>query len=145
MLRTQNEVYRKFREYLKDTEQTFSYERKIILDAVLKNPEEFTAVSIMSALEESPDRVAKATVYRTIKMLLDGAIIREKYHENQRTVYECSLRSGHNIHVIPENGGVRSQFSDKRLDDLIGKICREKNITPDFFNVIIRVKNEKKR
>ena len=62
-----------FREFLRERGPRHTTERSAILRAVQKFGRPFEAEELLPELREAEYRVSKATIYRTIKHLLDAA------------------------------------------------------------------------
>src|SRR5437868_1750242 len=66
-----------FRRFLKRNGLKFTSERAQILDAVLSKPGVFEADQLLYEMRQARHRVSKATIYRTLKHLIEAKIISE--------------------------------------------------------------------
>lgn len=64
-----------FRRKLKSEGLRYTPERARILDAVVETDGLFDADQLMGSMRRGGERVSKATVYRTIRLLLDAGIV----------------------------------------------------------------------
>lgn len=85
-----------FREYLRDRGLKFTSERRYLLKEVLGNDSHFEAEQLLIALRQSGQRVAKATVYRTLPLLVNCGIVRQVQFGDKLTRYEHTF--GHDPH-----------------------------------------------
>src|SRR3954469_23227838 len=73
-----------FRRFLKRKGLKFTPERAMILDAVLSKEGVFEADQLLFEMREHGHRVSKATIYRTIKHLIEAGIITELLLDNKQ-------------------------------------------------------------
>ena len=75
-----------FRRHLKEQNLKYTPERADILNAIIERDEIFEAETLMHEMRSQGDRVSKATVYRTLKLLQEAGItIRRCSMENRPT------------------------------------------------------------
>lgn len=67
----------KFRSFLLQKGLRATSQRMAILDAAFAHPEHFTAEQLLDYAREIDDSVSRATVYRTLPILTEGALLRE--------------------------------------------------------------------
>jgi len=86
---TASEAARVFADFLSRTGRRHTPERDIILGAVLGLKGHFGAEEILNAVGSSGERVAQATVYTTVGLLVDcGILVRHIF--GARTLYEVA-------------------------------------------------------
>jgi Fur family ferric uptake transcriptional regulator len=85
-----------FREYLRDRGLKYTRERKTVLREVLANEQHFEAEQLLISLRQAGERVAKATIYRTLPLLVNCGIIRRVQFGDNLSRYEHAL--GHDPH-----------------------------------------------
>ena len=90
----------KFESYLKSKELKLTRPRKIILETVVDTDEHFDAESIYDQIKEKHKGVSKATVYRTIPLLIDAGLIRHAMRENFTDMYELVYGQPRHFHFI---------------------------------------------
>ena len=66
-----------FQEFLSDKNLRLTNQRRAILDAVLKRDDHYTAEELLTHARAIDDSVSRATVYRTLPILIDCDILRE--------------------------------------------------------------------
>src|SRR5262245_34774563 len=77
-----------FREYLRGRGQKFTPERRALIQEVLSNDSHFEAEQLLIALRQAGHRVAKATVYRTLPLLVSCGIVKQIQFGDKLTRYE---------------------------------------------------------
>lgn len=88
--------------------------RRAVLDAMAAFEAPFTIEELSAAL---PD-VGRATVFRTVKLLLEGEVVCRMVIEDGSVRYELS-GGGHHHHLICGECGAVREFADAGLDALI--------------------------
>jgi Fur family ferric uptake transcriptional regulator len=89
-----------FREYLRDRGLKFTPERKALLQEVLGNDKHFEAEQLLIALRQGRERVAKATVYRTLPLLVNCGIVRQVQFGDKLTRYEHTFGQDAHDHMV---------------------------------------------
>jgi len=79
-----------FRRRLKAAGQKYTPERARILDAILAIDDIFEADQLQEAMREGDFPVSKATIYRTLKLLLQTGIVQEAPINSEQTHYQLS-------------------------------------------------------
>jgi Fur family ferric uptake transcriptional regulator len=77
-----------FRKRLREEGLKYTPERAQVLDSVLSFEGSFEADGVLAHARQSGVRVSKATVYRTIKLLLEAGIIQRVLFDQEQTHYQ---------------------------------------------------------
>lgn len=112
-----------FRRYVESKKLKYTYERREILRAVLETHDHFQADELMMIMRERQIRVSKATIYRTITVLLDSGILRETRLSDKIRYYELEYGHGSHDHMLDEKTGQVIEFRSEALRKLIREIC----------------------
>jgi len=99
-----------FRLYLRDRGLKYTPERRKLLEAVMRNNEHFEAEQLMLDLRQVAQRVGKATVYRTLKLLVDCGIVREVHFSNKQVHYEHTYGQDPHDHMVCHRCGRIIEF-----------------------------------
>ena len=102
-------------ERLEDTGYRLTAPRRAVLDAIARTNRPFT-------IEELSDRlpsIGRATVFRTIKLLQELDIVCRVPLEDGGIRYERSRSGRHHHHLICNECGSVTEFSDPTLDEAI--------------------------
>jgi len=78
-----------FRRKLKAEGLKYTPERAQVLDAIVRQTTLFEPDQIVSEVKKTGIRVSKATVYRTIKLLVEAGIIQRVPLDAEGAVYHC--------------------------------------------------------
>jgi Fur family iron response transcriptional regulator len=80
---------------VKPTEQ-----RVIVAEVLLAEPTHMSAEQILSAVRLAGERISKATVYNTLKVLVASGLIRQIHLDPDRSVYDSTRAIHHHFHDV---------------------------------------------
>lgn len=106
------------RDQLENSGHRYTQTRGIVLDAIAASPHGFSADEVYSQVPQ----IGRATVYRTIKLLLQLGLLCKVALQNGTPRYSLAT-SGHHHHVICIQCGAISDFSQCNLDDLAPRLA----------------------
>lgn len=89
-----------FREYLRGRGLKYTPERQTLLQEVLSNQEHFEAEQLLISLSQSGKRVAKATIYRTLPLLVECGIINQVQFGDSMARYEHTFGQEPHDHMV---------------------------------------------
>jgi Fur family ferric uptake transcriptional regulator len=118
-----NKAEKKFREHLKREGLKSTPERMVILREVLSAKKHFNADELYESIHRYNEKVSRATVYRTIPLLVECGIIIETLRCQGRVSYERIFGSEHHDHMVCLGCGKIIEFKDDRLEELQTQIC----------------------
>jgi Fur family ferric uptake transcriptional regulator len=114
-----------FRRFLKSRDLKYTQERADVLDAIIARDGAFEAEELLLDLRARGHDVSKATVYRTIRLLLDAGIITQSLFDAKQSHYELLYgREPRDVMVCMKTGR-RVEFRSKELAELRNRICAE--------------------
>lgn len=114
-----------FREYLRDRGLKFTPERQSLIREVLGNDSHFEAEQLLIALQQSGARVAKATVYRTLPLLVQCGIIKQIQFGDKLTRYEHTFGHEPHDHMVCRRCRRIIEFDSGEVMQLRTKIAAE--------------------
>jgi Fur family ferric uptake transcriptional regulator len=119
-----------FRRTLKSVGLKYTPERAQILDVIVRKEGLFEADALLHELRGGGFRVSKATVYRTIKLLLDAGIIRRVLVSGEQAHYQLVYgRRPDDLIVVVDTGEIIS-ISAPELVELRERLCRQHGLVP---------------
>ena len=124
-----------FRRYLKAHGIKDTVARRIILNAVLDLHEHFEAEQVLYLLRERGEKVGKATVYRTLPLLVDCGILKQVRFDVKQAHYEHAYGEDAHDHMVCRRCGRIIDFAANEiqaLSETIGKRHRFHVITHRF-------------
>lgn len=117
----------KFEEFLKLKELKYTSERKFILKAIFSFNKHFDVEELFEKLREQGNHISRATIYRTIPLLLQNGLITEGLHCQGKTSYENIFNKKHHDHLICINCGKITEFYNEKIEKLQEEVCRQHN------------------
>jgi Fur family ferric uptake transcriptional regulator len=126
-----------FRRFLKRRGMKFTPERARILDTVLRKVGVFEAEQLMYEMRQAGHRVSKATIYRTLKHLLEANIVSDVLIDSKQAHYELSFGLDPKGHLVCLETNKIVEFTSPELEDLRDRICREHGYEPVSFRFVV--------
>ncbi|MCH8853441.1 MAG: transcriptional repressor, partial [Planctomycetes bacterium] len=121
---TPEELGQAFRDYLKDHGIKYTGARSKVLETVLDIREHFEAEQVLYLLREKGLKASKATVYRTLPLLVDCGVLKEVRFEVKRIHYEHAFGEDPHDHMVCRRCGRIVEFPSRELLDLCVQIAR---------------------
>ena len=114
-----------FRRYLKSRGVKFTQPRQHILDVVLGIHDHFEAEQLLFALRQQGQRVAKATIYRTLPLLVDCGILKQVRFDVKQAHYELAFGEDAHDHMVCRRCGRIIEFGSDEVIKLRKRLARE--------------------
>ena len=112
-------------EILKSEGLRYTDQRQAIWDEIRNSNEHRDAEDIYIKLKEGNVKVSRATVYRTIDVLVKNRLVRKMDVGEGRSLYEPRLDDEHHDHMICLDTGDIIEFYNKELEDLQDTIAKK--------------------
>jgi Fur family ferric uptake transcriptional regulator len=114
-----------FRRFLKSRDLKYTQERADVLDAIIARDGAFEAEELLLDLRARGHDVSKATVYRSIRLLLDAGIITQSLFDAKQSHYELIYGREPRDFMVCMKTGRRIEFRSNELTELRNRICTE--------------------
>lgn len=114
-----------FVRYLRSQQIKYTKPRRAILRAALGLPVHFDAEQLLALLHQTGERVAKATIYRTLPLLVDSGILKQVRLSDNQAHYEHILEDAPHDHMVCLTCGRIIEFESRRVEHLRDQIARE--------------------
>lgn len=115
----------KFRQFIKQKGLKYTPEREEILREILSLEDHFDVESLYLQLKKKNSKISKASIYRTIPLLVEGGYIQEVYKQGGHSHYEVTLNKQPHLHFICIQCGKVKEALDHRLNNLIEEFERQ--------------------
>lgn len=115
----------KFREYIKEKGLRNTPEREVIIEEIFTIHNHFDVDELFLRLRNKKKRISKASLYRTIPLLIDSGLIKEVYFENGHLHYEHIYGHKHHCHLRCVTCGRIVEFADDKIMSIQAKIGKK--------------------
>ena len=134
-----------FREYLKKGKNRITPERFEVMDAALVQEGHFGADDLYIQMKNRKSRVSRATVYKTLELLVQCDLISKRNFGDNISRYESSYKKQIHDHLICMDCGRIVEFANPRIKKLPEEISEELGFEVESysFNIFARCKNIK--
>ena len=112
-------------EVLRKEELRYTSQRQAVWDEIKKSEEHRDAEDIYLQLKSNNHNVSRATVYRTIDVLVKNQMVRKMDLGDGRNLFEPRIDDEHHDHMICLDTGKIIEFFDEELEDLQDKIAEK--------------------
>ena len=124
------ELEDRFKEFLYAQKGKVTNERLALLRTLYMHDGHYSVDQLMALMEENREKVSRATVYRTLDLLVQSGLIRKLALENQETRYESALNSGHHDHIICLDCHKIIEFFNPKLEQIQDEIMVQYHLKP---------------
>jgi len=120
----------KFEEFLKLKELKYTSERKLILKAIFLFYKHFDVEELFEKMRKQGNHISRATIYRTIPLLLKSGLITETLRCQDKISYENIFNKKHHDHLLCVKCGKIIEFYNEKIEKLQEEVCRQHNFVP---------------
>jgi Fur family ferric uptake transcriptional regulator len=129
---------RMVREYFANNGLKLTAERRTILEGIKSLEGHFDADELYELLRRRGEGVSRATVYRTLPLLLKMGIIRETLRGGLKARYEHAIGHEHHDHLECISCGRIVEFKVDGIEMLQEELCRKNGFLPVDHELSIR-------
>ncbi|MCA9277848.1 MAG: transcriptional repressor [Phycisphaeraceae bacterium] len=126
-----------FRRHLKADGQKYTPERAIVLDAIMRIEGVFEADDLVEFVRQADNRVSKATVYRTLRLLQDAGIVQRVLIGGDQPRYQLVYGTQPRDYLIRLDTGEAEPINIPELAAIRKRICDERGLEPKGYNFTI--------
>ena len=129
---------RTFERYLHSQGLKFTPQRKLILEKIFATHNHFEAHDLVSVFNAEGKKLSRATVYRTLPLLVGSGLIREVQFGDHHAHYEHTSEHKHHDHMICIHCGEVIEFYDESIESLQNDICAKHSFDAQSHNLEIK-------
>jgi Fur family ferric uptake transcriptional regulator len=136
MAHVDREVER-FQVFLQEQRLKLTSERVALVREIFSTHYHFEADELLFKMKEKGVKISRATVYRTLELLVKSGMVRRVHLGEDHYHYEHVTGNSHHDHLICTTCGGVIEFHDDVLEKRQLEICERKKFTPTFHNLQI--------
>ncbi len=114
-----------FAKYLNSKDLKLTKERKTVLQEIFLHGGHLDVEDLLHSLRKKKKRASRATIYRTLELLVDSGLVRKVDLGHGHSHYEHVLGDAHHEHMVCLKCGKVIEFSDKRIERSLNKLCEK--------------------
>lgn len=120
-----DEARQVFQRYLRGRGIKFTTPRRVILDTVLDMNEHFEAEQLLYVIREKGLKVGKATLYRTLPLLVDCGVLKQVRFDDKHAHFEQAFGEDPHDHMVCRRCGRIVEFKSDELTALRSRIGKQ--------------------
>jgi Fur family transcriptional regulator, ferric uptake regulator len=120
-----------FAQYLGEQGLKITPERERISEEIFATEGHFEADEIAYRLRGQGEKISKATVYRTLPLLVQAGLIKEVIHGEKHLHYEHVHEGERHDHLICLRCGTIIEFEEPALSKIEKQICQKNGFRPE--------------
>ena len=125
------EIQNRLDDFLRDKGLRRTRQREVIVEAAFATDDHFTAEELFEKSRKIDSTVSRATVYRTLTLLVESALLREIDLGRDLTYYDPNfIDHPHHNHLICVDCDKVLEFSDEHMNILEDCITRRMGFRP---------------
>ena len=136
MAHVEREIAR-FQDFLQQQGLKLTGERTALLREIFSTHYHFEADELLFKMKEKSVKISRATIYRTLELLVKSGLVRRVHLGEDHYHYEHVSGNSHHDHLICTICGGVIEFHDEELEKRQLEICAKKKFTPTFHNLQI--------
>ena len=122
-MKKRNKYIKQFKEALKNENLKFTLQRLQVFNVLLDNKGHYECEDIMNMLLDMEIKVSRATVYRTLDILVKYDFVRKLVLDDGIAKYENKLDTSHHDHMICIETGKILEFHCDEIETLQEEIA----------------------
>jgi Fur family ferric uptake transcriptional regulator len=111
----------RWRAYLQENKLNTTQQRELIVDQFLRSTDHISVDELLARVRKRNRKVGYATVYRTLKLLVDSGLAIQRQFGDGQARYEVD--GDHHDHLICTKCGLILEFEDDEIEALQEKIA----------------------
>ena len=119
-----NKLQRSFERQMKRRGFRATAERRAVLEHAFRHFGHFAVDSLLRSLHRHGSQISRATVYRTVRHLVEAGLLRRYDLGEGPAIYEPAFGRTHHEHLVCVYCGKMYEFVQQRIEQLQDEVCR---------------------
>ena len=120
-----------FRKYIKGKGLRNTPERETIIREIFSVHDHFDVDALFFRMKDQKHKISKASIYRTIPLLIESGLIKDVFFEDGHLHYEPIYGYGHHCHLRCIHCGKVIEFVEEKMNTIIDRLSQKHN-----FNIL---------
>jgi Fur family ferric uptake transcriptional regulator len=126
-----------FESFLIQNDGRYTVQKQEIATAIFKTKGHFEIENFIDDFRSDTRKLSRATVYRTIKQLLDAKLLQKISTRDGKVYYEHTVPQQHHAHVICNHCGKIQEIKDTTINEFINTYCNTLKFTAEYQSLHI--------
>lgn len=113
------------RDYIARRNMRYTPERETVLREVFARHDHFSAEDLYLGLRKKRQRISRASIYRTLPLLIDAGLVAVVFQDGGQTLYEHTFGHDEHCHLRCAVCGQVVEFSEPFLRQVRERLARE--------------------
>ena len=131
------DAYEAFRDYLAQHGLNMTSQRKTLLEVFMDEKDHVSAEDFYTRIKQMDESIGQATVYRTLKLLVESGLARQVNFGDGVARYEPQYGQAHHDHLICERCGKSIEILVPAIEELQEKTAQEHGFTLTNHRMIL--------
>jgi len=127
----------RFESFLKSRGLKFTSQRKAIFEEVFRHHGHLEAEEVVNRLREKEARASRATVYRTLDLLVEAGMVKSVRLGKEQRYFEHVHHGEHHDHMVCVGCGRIFEFYSPEIEECQDRICREQDFEAERHTMVI--------
>ena len=126
-----------FETYLSENDSRYTSQKRAIAEKLFKVKEHVEIDDFIAKINKKDDRFSRATVYRTVKQLLDAGLIQKVSTRDGRVFYEPTTTQTQHAHLICNQCGSIIEIKESQVQRELESYCDGIGFQPEYQSLHI--------
>ncbi len=126
-----------FEEFLATQESRYTSQKRAIAEKIFGTKSHFEVEDFIVKLRTENNKLSRATVYRTIKQLLDAGLLQKISTRDGKVFYEKSVSDKQHDHLICNSCGKILEIKDEAITKYLDALCKQQEFSADYRSIHI--------
>jgi Fur family ferric uptake transcriptional regulator len=124
-----------FANYLKSIDSRMTKTKQFIVDEIFALNDHFEVDQFILDVNKKDLKIARATVYRTIKQLIEAGLLQKISTTTGKVFYEKSSPKNEHAHLICNKCGKLLEIKDIKIRSLLEQYCKKMNFELQYQSI----------
>jgi Fur family ferric uptake transcriptional regulator len=119
------------REYISQQGMRYTPEREAVVCEIFARHDHFSVKDLYLALRKKHRQISRASIYRTMPLLIDAGLVAEVFQDSGHILYEHTYGHEHHCHLRCLSCGEVVEFAEPALTTVEERLAKEKGYQVD--------------